>query len=58
MSKRLDDENLEEQSQKRAKLTLPDIEENSIDQLIDQPSQHSSRVSLMAIFRDLFVVVF
>jgi hypothetical protein len=38
MSKRLNAENLGNQSQKKVKLTLQDIEENSIDQLIAQPS--------------------
>jgi hypothetical protein len=45
--KRFGDKNLDGQSQKRAKLSLQDIEENSIDQLIIQPSQSSSRVSLL-----------
>jgi hypothetical protein len=38
MPKRLNDENLGNQSQKKVKWTLQDIEENSIDQLIAQPS--------------------
>ncbi len=53
MPKRLEDENLEEQSQKKAKLTLQDVEANSIVQLISQPSQNSSRVSLIAIFVEI-----
>jgi hypothetical protein len=48
MSKQLNDiENLDGQSQKRAKLTQQDIEENSIDQLSAQLSQSSSRVSFV-----------
>jgi hypothetical protein len=43
MPKRPNDENREGQSQKRAKLTLQDIEENSIDQLLAQPSQASKK---------------
>jgi transcription antitermination factor NusA-like protein len=38
MPKRLNDENLGNQSQKKIKWTLQDIEVNSIDQLIAQPS--------------------
>jgi hypothetical protein len=38
MPKRLNDENLGHQSQKKAKWTLQDIEVSSIDQLIAQPS--------------------
>jgi hypothetical protein len=38
MPKRLNDENLRNQSQKKVKWTSQDIEENSIDQLIAQPS--------------------
>jgi hypothetical protein len=52
MSRRVDGKNLGIQSQKRSKLTLQDIKVNSIEQLISQPSEHSSRVSLIAIFRD------
>jgi hypothetical protein len=47
MPKRANEQNLEDRLQKKEKLTLHDIEENSIDQLIDQPSQSSSRVSLI-----------
>ncbi len=49
MSRREDDENLGIQSHKRSKLTTA---ETSNDQLIAQTSKHSSRVSLIAIFRD------
>jgi hypothetical protein len=38
MPKRLNDENLGNQSQKKVKWTLQDIEVNSIDQLIAEPS--------------------
>jgi hypothetical protein len=38
MPKRLNDGNMGNQSQKKAKLTLQDIEVNSIDQLIAQPT--------------------
>jgi hypothetical protein len=37
MEKQVGDENLKDQSQKKTKWTLQDIEENSIDQLIAQP---------------------
>jgi hypothetical protein len=54
MSKRFGDEGLEEQSQKKAKLILQDIQVNSIDQLLVRPSQHSSRVSLIIFLRFFF----
>jgi hypothetical protein len=38
MPKRLNEENLGNQSQKKVKLTLQNIEVNSIDQLIGQPT--------------------
>ncbi len=51
MSKRFDDEGLEEQSQKKVKLALQDIQVNSIDQLSVRPSQNLSRVSLIIFLR-------